>query len=72
MEEVEPQKTPQQGCSTMLVAALDPSLDGQSGAFLRGFVVASDTLKPHALDETQAARLWALSEELVRLKFLEG
>ena len=70
MENPEPEKSLEQGCATTVMAAVDPSLDGASGAFLRDCSVATDTLKAHAKDEQKAAELWRLSEELVGERFL--
>ncbi|KAK4901050.1 hypothetical protein LTR49_027343 [Elasticomyces elasticus] len=70
MDDPEQEKTLEQGCSTTLVAALDPSLTGKSGAFLKDCAVATGILKPYARDEEKAANLWALSEKLVGEKFL--
>ncbi|KAK4903841.1 hypothetical protein LTR49_026591 [Elasticomyces elasticus] len=70
MDDPEQEKTLEQGCSTTLVAALDPSLTGKSGAFLKDCAVATGILKPYARDEEKAANLWALSENLVGEKFL--
>lgn len=64
-------KTIEQGCSTMLVAALAPGLQGQSGSFLKDCqVVEKDQLKPWVTDEEKAARLWELSQGWVGEKFL--
>ncbi|KAL3420582.1 short-chain dehydrogenase [Phlyctema vagabunda] len=52
-----------QGTSTTLVAALDPALESQSGAYLMDCAPA----KPldYAADPVAAEKLWALSEKLV-------
>ncbi|KAK3400078.1 hypothetical protein B0T20DRAFT_176121 [Sordaria brevicollis] len=72
-EEV-PVKTLQQGCATTLRAALDPALEkegGDGGVFLSDcqFTKDPEIVAPWALDEGDAERLWALSEELVGEKF---
>ncbi|KAK0105969.1 hypothetical protein ONS95_004478 [Cadophora gregata] len=60
-------KTIEQGSSTTLTAALDPRIDGVSGAFL------DDCNPAKALDYASslenAEKLWALSEEIVGEKF---
>jgi len=60
-------KTVEQGSSTTLTAALDPSLDSASGAFL------DDCNPAKALDYASspgnAEKLWALSEEIVGERF---
>ena len=58
-------KTLEQGCSTTLVAALDPTL--QSGCYLEDCIVAEPEF--YAKDQEKAALLWALSEELVGQSF---
>ncbi|KAL8866726.1 MAG: hypothetical protein Q9174_006124 [Haloplaca sp. 1 TL-2023] len=66
MEEVKSLGT---GCSTTLVAALDPSLSSQSGAFLRDCNVVTERLKSHADDPQSANDLWSLSEQIIGEKF---
>jgi len=60
-------KTLQQGCSTTLIAALDPSIEDQSGAYLED----EDIAKPedYAVDREKAEKLWHLSERLVGQEF---
>jgi hypothetical protein len=58
-------KTLQQGCSTTLVAALDPSIP--SGSYLEDCNVAQ--AEAYAMDQERAEQLWALSEKLVGQKF---
>lgn len=55
--------TPAQGAETSVWAATAPELEGVSGAYLVKSAVA--TPKKTALDDEAAARLWAISEELV-------
>ncbi|KAL1793644.1 hypothetical protein ACET3X_008626 [Alternaria dauci] len=60
-------KTMEQGFATSLAAALDPALDDYSGSYL-------DDCKPkkvldYASSDSNAERLWALSEEIVGEKF---
>ncbi|CZR61099.1 related to retinol dehydrogenase 12 [Phialocephala subalpina] len=63
----EPLKTLDQGCSTTLIAALDPSLAAVSGAYLANGDVAEH--QPEGMSEADQDRLWALSEKLVGEKF---
>jgi hypothetical protein len=56
-----------EGITTTLVAALDPALDGSSGAYLNDSAVCSEFA--WAKDEKNAAALWRISEELVEQKF---
>lgn len=57
----------QAGCSTTLVAALDPAIENQSGAYLEDCQIAEP--EPYALDLEKAEKLWSLSEGLVGEKF---
>ncbi|KAL8965046.1 MAG: hypothetical protein Q9197_006697 [Variospora fuerteventurae] len=66
---MEEAKNLEAGCSTILVAALDPSLKSQSGAFLRDCNVVKEPLKPHADDPKCAKDLWSLSEDIIGEKF---
>lgn len=60
-------KTLQQGCSTQLRAALDPSLVPESGAYLDHCQIVEE---PEHQDAYPAAdRVWRLSEEMVGVKF---
>ena len=62
------QKNIEEGCSTILAAALDPTLKGESGAYLDDCAVSDTTA--FASDPGNAANLWALSEDLVGEKFV--
>jgi NAD(P)-dependent dehydrogenase (short-subunit alcohol dehydrogenase family) len=59
-------KTVEQGCATMLVAALDPCLAHYSGSYLNDGVVATDTIctLDAGADET-AEKLWKITEKVV-------
>ncbi|KAJ2896768.1 hypothetical protein MKZ38_005256 [Zalerion maritima] len=62
------------GSSTALVAALDPKLgpgEGKTnhGAFLDNCQI-SDQARPECVGSEEAERLWSLSEELVKQKFV--
>ncbi|PSS07194.1 hypothetical protein M430DRAFT_23342 [Amorphotheca resinae ATCC 22711] len=61
-------KTLQQGVSTHLVAAFDPSIAKHNGAYLSDCQIAQP-LRPDAGDPEEARKLWTLSEELVGEKF---
>lgn len=58
-------KSIQQGCSTTLVAALDPSIS--SGDYLEDCNPAEP--EAHVMDKQKAEKLWLLSEKLVGQKF---
>lgn len=64
-------KTKEQGCSTTLVAALDPGLGGPApdgdNVYLSDCQVEDSA--PWAKDPEAADRLWQLSESLVGQKF---
>ncbi len=67
-------KSPSQGCTTTLWAATSPLLDDKHGLYCEDCDVASlwtedaprgTGVKPHAIDQDDAARLWALSETML-------
>ena len=57
-------KTPAQGAATQCYVAAHPSLAGVSGLYFADCNPAEQS--EHQKDETMAARLWAVSEELTR------
>lgn len=68
-------KTPEQGAATSLWAATSPLLDGMGGVYCEDCDIAAPTdpespfaryigVDPHAIDRSDAARLWELSAEL--------
>ncbi|KAK4236097.1 NAD(P)-binding protein [Achaetomium macrosporum] len=57
-----PPKSPTQGVSTMLVAALDPKLKESPGAYLEDCQIAE--VQPFAKDKAKGERLWKLTERL--------
>ena len=69
-------KTPEQGASTSVWAAVGEELEGMGGLYLEDCKVAgawtkedpSHGVMPHALDPESADRLWALSEETTGVK----
>lgn len=65
----EPQKTLQQGCSTTLIAALDPDIEKNNGGYLRNGDIWEHELIGYAQGQENWERLWQLSEKLVREKF---
>ncbi|KAJ7247442.1 NAD-P-binding protein [Mycena haematopus] len=58
-----------QGTATYFVAAFDPSIADQSGAYLSECKIATEQAAPHATDKEAAKKLWVLSEKLVGQKF---
>ncbi|KAJ4390332.1 hypothetical protein N0V85_007329 [Neurospora sp. IMI 360204] len=60
-------KSQDQGCSTTLVAALDPALSELKGLYLVDCQI-SDPCE-HAKDAVAAERLWKLSEDIIGEKF---
>jgi hypothetical protein len=63
---LEPEKSLQQGCATTLVAALDPSIESESGAYLWNGNVHDE--QSWTAEEDQQ-KLWELSEQLTGEKF---
>jgi NAD(P)-dependent dehydrogenase (short-subunit alcohol dehydrogenase family) len=63
-------KSPEQGAATQVWAATSPQLDGLGGVFCEDCEIAevstddSPGVRPYAIDQTSAARLWTLSAEL--------
>lgn len=63
-------KTLSQGASTTVVAAFDPTIVQNSGAYLVDCQVSHDDVAmPYAFDKYNAEKLWKLSEDLVGQKF---
>ncbi|KAI9281363.1 NAD-P-binding protein [Umbelopsis sp. AD052] len=58
-----------QGTSTLLVAAFDPTIASESGSYLVDCQIAMNQVNPWATDDTQAEKLWKLSEKLVGQTF---
>lgn len=61
-------KTPEQGCATTLVAALDPALSNAAYLYDCQVVTPSEA----EADKGNAERLWELSERLVGQSFFEN
>ena len=62
---VDEPKSVEQGCSTSLVAALDPTVS--SGSYLEDCLIAEP--EAYARDQEKARLLWALGERLVGQTF---
>ncbi|ORX97244.1 putative short-chain dehydrogenase [Clohesyomyces aquaticus] len=62
-------KTHSQGAATTMVAALDPEIKGQNGAYLADGRIGGEEVQEYAVDKGNARKLWELSEELVGEKF---
>ncbi|KAJ7183417.1 NAD-P-binding protein [Mycena filopes] len=62
-------KTIPAGAATTIAAAFDPGLDATPGAYLCDCVVANEKRAPHSADVANAAKLWAITEELVGEQF---
>ena len=67
--EMEAGKTLEAGCSTTLVAALDPAIVDKSGGLLTDCGITKKPVKAYAQDPEKADRLWELSEKLVGQTF---
>lgn len=65
----DPQKTLEQGCSSTLVAALDPDLEPFSGEYLVDGGLSEVPVREYARSLENQEKLWRLSEELVGEKF---
>ncbi|MFF4229662.1 SDR family NAD(P)-dependent oxidoreductase [Streptomyces sp. NPDC001820] len=70
-----PQKTVEQGAATSVLLAASPMVDGVTGRYFEDCAQAAPVTEragaiagvaPYALDRENAARLWAVSEHLVR------
>ena len=68
-------KTTAQGAATFVWAATSPALDGQGGVYCEDCDVApvktegeEAGVAPHAIDPSEARRLWEVSEEMVALQ----
>ena len=58
------------GSATILYAALDPSLEKHSRAFLSDCAIYTATpIAPQAIGEDKEDKLWALSERLIGEEF---
>ncbi|KAJ6486522.1 hypothetical protein C8R47DRAFT_1216627 [Mycena vitilis] len=62
-------KTIPQGAATTVAAAFDTRLEHKAGAFLVNGCVANDQIAAHSSSPEIAAKLWSISEEIVREKF---
>jgi NAD(P)-dependent dehydrogenase (short-subunit alcohol dehydrogenase family) len=62
-------KSVAQGTSTHIVAAFDPNITSESGSYLDDCKIAMDHAMPYAKDDTQAEKLWKLSEKVVGQTF---
>ncbi|KAJ7679183.1 putative short-chain dehydrogenase [Mycena polygramma] len=67
-DETFPFKTIPQGAATTLVAAFDPRLDDQPGAYLADCVVS--TAAPHSSDPANAEKLWTETEKIIGEAFV--
>jgi hypothetical protein len=65
----DPQKSLQQGCSTSLVAALDPELDDKNGKYLVNGDVTEFPPPEYATSVENQEKLWEESEVLVGERF---
>jgi len=58
-------KTLSDGAATHVVAAFDPSIEAESGAYLVDAAVHNEQRSAHTSDPANAEKLWKLSEKLV-------
>lgn len=57
------------GTSTHIVAAFDPSIVKDNGAYLEDAHVSEATCVPHGKDMEAAQKLWEISEKIIGQKF---
>lgn len=62
-------KTIEQGASTSVVAAFDPRIEERNGFYLNDCKIDDEAVKPYAVDNANAEKLWKLSEILVGQEF---
>ncbi|KAI0390921.1 NAD(P)-binding protein [Xylariaceae sp. FL0594] len=67
----DPPKTLQQGCASLIRAAIDPDIVSEEGVYIDNANLITDpqVIKPWATDAELAEKCWRLSEELVGEKF---
>lgn len=58
-------KTIEEGASTTIVAAFDPRIEKRNGFYLDDCKIDDEAVKPYAVDNANAEKLWKLSEKLV-------
>ncbi|KAJ6584415.1 WW domain-containing oxidoreductase [Mycena capillaripes] len=63
-------RTLSQGAATTVVAALDPMLNDNPGAYLDDCVVANELIGPASSDPVNADKLWTLTEQIVGETFV--
>jgi len=64
-------KTLTQGASTYFVAAFDDDIRARNGSYLLDCQIATESdVKPYALDEEAARKLWILSEKILGQDFM--
>ncbi|KAJ7677941.1 hypothetical protein DFH06DRAFT_562918 [Mycena polygramma] len=62
-------KTLSQGAATTVTATFDTRFEDKPGAYLIDCVDATDKIAPHTADPENAAKLWAVTEEIIGEKF---
>jgi NAD(P)-dependent dehydrogenase (short-subunit alcohol dehydrogenase family) len=62
-------KTIPEGTATHIVAAFDQNIASETGSYLADCQLAMDRVKAYAKDDTEAEKLWALSEKIVGQNF---
>ncbi|KAI5477925.1 NAD(P)-binding protein [Pseudohyphozyma bogoriensis] len=64
-----PWKPPHAGAAVYVVAAFSPDLEPSKGVYLVDCQQKDELARPYAVDQDNARRLWAMSEEMVGEKF---
>lgn len=58
-------KTIAEGTSTTVVAAFDPRIEKRNEFYVDDCKIDDEAVKPYAVDNANAEKLWKLSEKLV-------
>ncbi|KAG2412389.1 hypothetical protein HFD88_009946 [Aspergillus terreus] len=66
---IPPWTTKSEGAATIITGMIDPTIQGHNGAFLHNNAVANDELNSHTRNPDNQAKLWELSEQMLREPF---
>ncbi|KAL3459000.1 hypothetical protein BJX64DRAFT_301610 [Aspergillus heterothallicus] len=62
--------TKSEGAATIVTGMIDPTIQGDNGAYLHNNAVANEELHSHILSEENQERLWKLSEQMIQEPFI--
>ncbi|CAI7589120.1 unnamed protein product [Penicillium glandicola] len=68
--EIPPWTTTSEGAATVITGMIDPTIAGYNGSYLSQNAVSDHQLHAHINDESNWTKLWELSENLTKEKFL--